>query len=469
MSESPSARAAARHLGLAPALALVAGSMLGIGIFITPPQVAGSVPNSGWFFAVWLLGGVVATCGALALAELGAMLPRTGGDYAYLQRAYGPGVAFAAGWLQLLAIFPGSIASIAVATSQYQLPLILGDVARVNPELFGVTLSAPHVWAGVLIVSLTAVNLLGVRTSGIVQVVVTIIPIAILAVLAIALLVTGGGGEMPPQSTPTTLPEAAASGSGIDPWALARAYLAVYFAYSGWNAAIYVGEEIRDPPRNLPRALVGGTLSVTALYLVLCAGFLAIFPLDVLAGVGEAGTAATVALLGDVGVLVMAGLVFLAMLGSINGSIFTGSRIGEAMAHGGDCFPACGRVSPRTGVPVNALLLQSAIALLLVATGQDLGKLIDYTSSAMLVTGTLTVVSVMIFRARHPEWARPYRTTFYPLPPLLFAVSSVVVLVIGVAGRDPSVAVAVAWFVLALLVHRMLWRGGSSSEPGRGR
>jgi APA family basic amino acid/polyamine antiporter len=448
--------------------------MLGIGIFITPPQVAASVPSSGWFFAVWLLGGVVAACGALSLAELGAMLPRTGGDYAYLQRAYGPGVAFAAGWLQLLAIFPGSIASIAVATSQYQLPLLVGDAARVNPEIFGVTLSAPHVWAAALILALTCVNLIGVRTSGIVQVIVTIIPIAILAVLAVALIFADVApiAPSPTHAAPSGAPQVAASSassapSGIDVWALARAYLAVYFAYSGWNAAIYVGEEIRDPPRNLPRALVGGTLSVTVLYLVLCAGFLAIFPLEVLAGVGEAGTAATVALLGDLGVLVMGGLVFLAMLGSINGSIFTGSRIGEAMAHGGDCFRACAHVSPRTGVPVNALLLQSALALGLVATGQDLGKLIDYTSSAMLVTGTLTVMSVVVFRARHPEWARPYRTTFYPLPPLLFATSSALALGIGVLGRDPSVAVAVAWFVLALLLHRMLWRRAPASASAR--
>jgi APA family basic amino acid/polyamine antiporter len=430
-----------------PALALVAGSMMGIGIFVSPPEVAAHVPGPGVFLALWLAGGVVALLGALSLAELGAMLPRSGGDYAYLRLGYGPGIAFAAGWLQLLAIFPGSLASVAVATSTYQLPVLFGGALAEPVQVLGLSIPASHFWAAIIILALTAINHVGIHVSGIVQVLLTSVPLAILLGTTIYVVGERGLGEVVGGST------GAPVHGGVG--AIAHAYLPVYFAYSGWNAAIFVGGEIRDPGRNLPRALVGGTLLVTVLYLVLCVGFLAVFSLADLARVGEAGTAAARATFGAEGIVVITALILLAMFGSMNGTVMTGSRIAWAMARKGHCPAAAGTIHARFGTPVAALWLQAGLSLLLLATGRHLGELIDYTSSAMLITGTLTVLSVVVLRRRMRRAARPYRTWVFPLPPLLYAASSLLVLGMLVVDGEASVWAAIAWFVLAWMVHRL--------------
>ena len=443
MSASPSEHQP--KLGPLPALALVAGSMLGIGIFIMPPQVAAEVSSPTQFLIMWLLGGLAALCGALCLAELGAMRPKNGGDYEFIHVSWGPGIAFAAGWLQLLVIFPGSLASVAVATANFQLPVLLGDWA--TGELAGVPVA--RLLAAALVLALTLINHLGVRIAGWLQVTVTVIPIACLMFISVFVLGSDSSAELS-----SAAGSASAAGSSLTQ--LGQAYLKVYFAYSGWNAAIYVAGEIREPGRNLPLALVGGTGLVTGLYVLLCIGFLAMFGFAGLPGVGEAGTAAAVALFGPAAVAAMALLIFLAMLGSLNGTVLIGSRIAYAMAQRGDCIRAAGRLHPRHATPHVALWLQAAIALALIASPFDLDQLINYTSSAMLITGTLTVLAVVVLRRREPDTPRPYGATAYPLPALLYALSSALVLVLVCFDRDPSVLVAVAWFVGALLVWRAL-------------
>jgi APA family basic amino acid/polyamine antiporter len=442
-----------RTLGGLPALALVVGSMLGIGIFISPPEVADHVSGAVPFMLVWALGGVVALFGALCLAELGAMLPRDGGDYAYLRESWGPGVAFAAGWLQLLAIFPGSLASVALATAKFQLPTLLGPGFAEPLSIGGLTIPAAHAWAALIIVGLTAVNHVGVRVSGVVQVLVTSIPLAVLLLATLVVLWHHEPGSVTP-----ALAEHGHKHTPIG--ALAAAYLPVYFAYSGWNAAIYVGGEIKNPARNLPRALLGGTAIVTVLYLILCVGFLDVFGLEGLADVGEAGTAAAQAIFGPLGVTVLTGLIVLAMLGSLNGSVLTGSRIAFAMGQQGDCMRAAGSLHPRFATPVVALWMQCGIAvwllgLDLVLFGHGLETLIAYTSSAMLITGTLTVLAVPILRRRMPTLERPYRTWLYPLPPFVYVSSSLFVLLVLARQGHPSVWLAGGWFAAALVFHRL--------------
>lgn len=447
-----------RTLGGLPALALVAGSMLGIGIFIAPPVVAAQLSQPGPFLLLWLAGGLSALFGALSVAELGAMMPRAGGDYPYLRLAWGPGFAFAAGWLQLLAIFPGSLAVMAVGTAQFQLPTILGDLFTL-PERMGLPGTNVGAWSLVVIVGLTALNHIGIVVSGRAQVLLTGVPVAILLAACLGVVVhqgTDGGAWAIAGEFRTPGAEAAA-----------LAFLPVYFAYSGWNAAIFVGGEIRNPGRNLPRALVGGTLAVTLLYLLLCVGFLSVFPMGDLANVGEAGTAAARTLFGGFGVLIVTALILLAMLGSINGTVLTGSRIAYAMAKHGHCFSSAGRRSKRYGTPVVALWLQAAWSLVLVASG-SFEELMNYASAAMLITGTLTVLAVIRLRRKMPDTVRPYRTWGYPLTPLLYAGSSIVVLVVpslaqvaergDLRGIHPSMLLAVGWFVGGLLVHRFVMR-----------
>lgn len=429
-------------LGSLPALALVAGSMLGIGIFIAPPVVAAQLDHPGTFLMMWLVGGLSALFGALSVAELGAMMPRAGGDYPYLRLAYGPGIAFGVGWLQLLAIFPGSLATMAVGTASFQLPVILGPYYDLPTQL---GLPPEIAWSFVIILGLTGLNHIGVVLSGRFQVALTGIPVLILLAASVGVLATRGldGGAWAATSAPMRTP-------GLE--AAALAFLPVYFAYSGWNAAIFVGGEIRNPARNLPRALVGGTLGVIILYFILCVGFLAVFPMADLANVGEAGTAAARTLFGTFGELGVTTLIVLAMLGSINGTVLTGSRIAYAMARHGHCIAPAGRLHRRFRTPVAALWLQAGWSLVLVLT-QSFEQLMNYTSAAMLITGTLTVMAVVVLRRKLPDTTRPYRTWGYPVTPVLYAVSSLVVLAVLASKLDPSLFLGVVWFLGALFVH----------------
>ncbi len=436
-----------RSLGPFAALALVAGSMLGIGIFIAPPVVAAQLDHPGTFLLMWLCGGLSALFGALAVAELGAMMPRAGGDYSYLRLAYGPGIAFGVGWLQLLAIFPGSLATMAVGTAAFQLPMILGPSFDLPAQL---GLPNEITWAIVIIVGFTALNHVGVVLSGRFQVALTVIPVVVLLAASLIVLAThgAGGGAWDDGHGPMR-------GPGLG--AAALAFLPVYFAYSGWNAAIFVGGEIKNPGRNLPRALVGGTLGVTILYFILCAGFLAVFPMADLARVGEAGTAAARTLFGTIGEIGVTTLIVLAMLGSINGTVLTGSRIAYAMARHGHCPGSAGHLHPRFRTPVVALWLQAAWSAVLVLS-QSFEQLMNYTSAAMLITGTLTVLAVIVLRRKLPDTTRPYRTWGYPVTPLLYAASSLVVLCVLASQLDPSVFLAAVWFVGALVVHHFFMR-----------
>lgn len=444
-----------RTLGTLPAMAIVAGSMLGIGIFIAPPVVAAHVDHPGTFLLLWVAGGLSAMFGALSVAELGAMMPRAGGDYTYLRGAYGPGLAYAAGWLLIFAIFPGSLAAMAVGTATYQFPIILGHAYGL-PLALG--LAPETFWATAIVLGLTVLNVRGVVISGRAQVLMTVIPIALLLVGSAMVLLTRGVSEGAwSGAAPTPVRETTAQG-------LAIAFLPVYFAYSGWNAAAYVGGEIHAPDRNLPRALVGGTIAITILYLLLCIGFLAVFSMASLANTGEVGTAAARELFGPAGELVITMMIGLSMLGSINGSVLTGSRITFAMARE-QHFPAfAGRLHPRFSTPSAALWLQSGWTLVLVWT-QGFEQLVNYASAAMLITGTLTVMAVVVLRRKHPEHARPYRTWGYPLPPLLYAASSLTVLALlawqsfdasQTDGQELSLVLSLAWFAVALLFYRIV-------------
>mgnify|MGYP000920936821 CR=1 FL=1 len=436
-------------LGPWAAMSLVAGTMLGIGIFIAPPVVAGHVQSPLWFLALWLGGGLAALCGALCMAELGAMMPRAGGEYPYLRASYGPGIAFATGWLQLLAIFPGSLAAMAVGTATFQLPTLLGPGFAAPVELAGLTVEGPTFWALVIVVLLTALNHVGIVLSGRVQLVLTIVPLAVLLLVSLYVVGDLGAGQVTAESVQ--------AGLALRPGAhaVAQAYLPIYFAYSGWNAAIYIGGEIAEPGKNLPRAVVGGTLTVLVLYVVLCAGFLSVFDVHALAGVGEVGTAAAGALFGRPGVVAVTLMILLAMLGSINGGIMTGSRIAYAMAEEGHCPPAAGRLHARHGTPTVALWLQAALAIALIFS-HTFDRLMDYASAAMLISGSLAVATIAVLRRTQPEAPRPYRLGFYPWAPVIYVGSSLFVLVALVTAGDPSVLLAVGWFALALLVHGLV-------------
>jgi APA family basic amino acid/polyamine antiporter len=345
----------------------------------------------------------------------------------------------ATGWLQLLATFPGSLAAMAVGTATFQLPVLLGEFVREPVDLWVCTIDGPTFWAVGIVVVLTALNHIGVVLSGAVQLVLTMVPLAVL--LVVSLFVVGDVGTVE-----------VGAGHDLELWpvpaaaALAAAYLPVYFAYSGWNAAIYIGGEIREPGRNLPRGHrrdAGGARAVH--------GAERRVPHGVRRGTtwrtsARRGRRRRGAVRATSGVVVVTVMILLAMLGSINGTVMTGSRIAYAMAsratsRGGR---AAARPLRHAGV---ALWAQAALAIGLI-TFQGFERLMRYASCAMLISGSLTVYSVVRLRRRMPEHRG---RTGRLLSVGAAALRRLERVRAGGAGRhqDVSVFMAAGWFALA--------------------
>jgi APA family basic amino acid/polyamine antiporter len=444
------ARVAGRGIGLGGGTAIVIGSMLGVGIFLTPRLVATATTSPSLFLLLWAVGGLIALAGAVTYAELGTMMPDAGGDYVYLRRAFGSSTSFAAGCLLFLGVFAGSIASMSAATCRYQLALLAAS-AGVDLEatwfevpVLGWSLSGIDAAAISLIVLLTAVNALGVRLSTITQSLLTMIPLAVLLGLAIFAL-----GTVPHATV--RAPVATEGG----PAALGGALLNIYFAYAGWNAVAYVGGEMANPGRNIPRALILGTIAVTLLYVLLCASWIAVLGMG---GIAES-------LVGPRAEVLMAGVIALALLGSINATILAGARIGYAMGRDGALPAGMARLSARAAVPTRALLAQAIFSIGLVLSG-TFEELVLLTSVAMFLLGSLTVIALFVLRRREPGAQRPYRATLYPVLPLIYLVTAIAVIGLEVRsvlvdlGTSPLPLLGLAVFAAVWMAHRLVRRNG---------
>ncbi len=381
-------------LDLRGATAVVTGSMVGVGIFLAPPEVAAALPHPVPFLGLWLLAAVGALAGAATYAALGRFRPEDGGDVVYQREALGPAIAFATGHLQLWAVFCGSAATIAAALGQYQLPTALGiPLAELGVTLpGGFSITGAQMVGAVVVLAVTAVQDRGLRTTDFVQRTLAVIPVAALALLALATLGMAVGEVLPP------LPQKPPPPS---PWTLGAvvgAWLAAHFAYSGWNAVVYAAGVVEDPDRTLPRAMLGGTLSVAALYLLICGALAAGLGMPALADAGEAGTALAAHLGGDGLARVMNALIAVGLLGTVHATLLGGARVGLAMGRSGDLPAAMGAVDHQ-GTPRTALWVQGAWTALLVLTNAA-DALLTAVALAMVVVGTLTAVSLFVLRRR---------------------------------------------------------------------
>jgi len=411
-----------RGLGLADCVLLVVGSMIGSGIFLTTGEVAKHLPTPALILGAWLVGGIMALTGALTYAELGAALPRAGGHYVYLREAYGPLVGFFDGWLSFVASFPGSIAFVALGLMTYLPSAWTGHALwTVEIPMFRWSVASANVLAIALIIALSAMNGLGLRTGSGAQNLLTGLKIAALVGIAGFGLFAGrgswanlGGG------TPIV--------GGAGPAEFGAALIGVSFAYLGWDAATYMAAEVRHPQRSVPRSLVLGTLLVIALYMV--------FNVVLLYGVPAAGLAASTAPVRDVassllgpglsGVLTLAILV--CILGSLNATVMVGPRIYYAMARDG-LFPrVLASVHPQTRVPVAAIAAQAALACIIVLSA-TLGRILAFTVLVIWLLSAVTGAAVFVLRRRAPDAPRPYRAWGYPWVPAIFCLSSIALMV----------------------------------------
>ena len=392
-----------RELTLFDAVMINAGTMIASAIFIVPASIAAAVPGSAMSTLVWIIGGAVSLLGALSVAELGAAYPEAGGQYAYLREAYGPVPAFLYGWANFAVINTASIAAIAVGFARY-----VGFFTH-SP----LTEAAIRVSAIASIVGLTLLNCRGVRLGATTQNVLTSLKIAALLALIVSSFVLPGGTVANFQP----LWPSGSVGQWIGPFGVAM--VAVLWAYDGWIETTYVGSEIVDPGRNLPRSIILSTVIVVVLYVLASVAYTYVLSPAVVARSSLVASDAAKVTIGSAGAALVVVAILISTLGANNGIILTAARIPYAMARGGMFFRSQGLVHPRYGTPTVALLTQGVIASTLTAFGKY-DQLFTYVVFAQFVFYALSAGAVIRLRKRAPQVARPYRTWGYPVTPIVF-------------------------------------------------
>jgi len=433
-----------RVLSLFDSTSLIVGIIIGAGVFVAAPEVARGAGSGTGVLLLWLAGGLLSLCGALGYAELAAAYPEAGGDVVYLTRAYGRWAGFLFGWIQTVVVRPGDIAVMAFVFATYAERLV-------HPAWGGRTGLAAAVVA-----VLTLVNAAGVRSGVRTQNVLTV------AKLAGVLLVVAVAG---------TGPALAGAGSGLlepaTPLPLGIALILVLFCYGGWNEMVYVAAEVRDPRRNIVRAMVIGMGAVTLLYLALNGAFLHLFGWTGLT-TSKAVAADAVATVAPVHAgAVVSLLICLCAAGAVNGLVFSGARISFAVGRDHRVFAALGSWSERTGTPARALLLQGGLSLALIVA---LGSFVDtvlYTAAAVYLFYLATSVAVMVLRVREPRAPRPYRTWGYPATTLLFCGVCLFLMVAAIRYRPWIAAACGALILLGVPAYRLSERLRSAREPDR--
>jgi amino acid transporter len=433
----------ARVLTLLDATSLIVGIIVGAGIYQMAPDVAKGVDGPWSLLGIWALGGLLSLCGALCYAELAAAYPHQGGDYVYLKRAYGDWAGFLFGWVQLTIVRPGDIAVMAFAFATYA-TTIHDPLAGAAP---GWTERAYAVAAAVL---LTTVNVLGVREGKWVQNLLTAAKVlGLLLVVAAAL----AASARPALAGPA------------EPIPFGLALIFVLFTYGGWNEMAYAAAEVREPERNVARALVLGTVAVTGLYLLVNAGFLHALGHGGMAASRAVATDTVAAVLPDAAAVLVSALVCVSALGAVNGLVFTGARISYAVGCDHRLFARLGQWHPRLGTPVAALLVQGAIAIaLILVLGSFVGAVL-YTAAAVYAFYLATTAAVVVLRRRDPDRARPFRVPLYPLPPLVFA-ATCALLLWSAASYRPWLALAAGLLALLGLGVWRLDRRGAGRRTG---
>src|SRR3989338_2129192 len=395
-----------RSLGLTDATLLVIGCIVGVGIFRTASSIGAHLTAPSAILAVWVIGGLVSICGALCYAELAAMFPASGGDYIYLRETFGRVWAFLFGWTTLFIERTGTIAILGVLFAEYLSRIVAYDAATQR-------------WvAASAIILLTGVNVVGVRWGKYVQNLFTVIKILALVVLSVAGIraVLLGITVQPNWSLP------ALDGSLWQ--AMGMAMVFVLWTYGGWTEAAYVAEEVKDPTRNVPRAIILGLAGVTGLYLLVNWAYLLFIPVASLPQTPLVASAVMEGAAGAGGGVFIAWMVACSAFGALNGYILTGARILYALGKEHALFARLAEVHPRFHTPAAALWANAGIAVLLVFT-KTFEQIMTYSTVVIQVFFMLAVAAVMILRRSRPRLKRPYRVWGYPVTPIVFLVTMV--------------------------------------------
>jgi APA family basic amino acid/polyamine antiporter len=414
----------ARRLGPLDGAAIIVSNVIGGGILFFPVLIAASVPDAPLFLTTWLVGGALAFCGAMGYAELSALRPRAGGEYVYLREAYGPLVGFLTGWTSFVAGFAGAIAASSVFFVLY-LDRFIPGVNDTTPfftipiPYVGITLSRQTLMATAVIWVFAYVHVRGVGPGRVTTNALATLKIAaFLLFIALGLSIGAGSPENLQQS----------AGDVTFPSYLSALVL-VMFTYSGWNAAAYMAEEVRDPGRNLPRALALGTAAVIIIYLLINVLYLYVLPIGELLKVqGSLLDVVADRLLGTRAGDVMGIVSLISLAASINANTFAGPRVYFAMARDGVFLPMASHVHPRYGTPARSVVAQAIWSTVLVLTG-SLDALGNYVGFAITLFAGIAVAAVFVLRSREPDAPRPFKAWGYPLTPAIFVIASLAIVV----------------------------------------
>ncbi len=429
-----------RTLGLFSGTMAVVGGIIGSGIFNNPAIVAQRVGTAGLTLGVWVLGGAIALIGAFCFGELGQRRPQAGGSYVYLREALGPLPAFLYAWALLLVMATGAIAAVAVTFANYAL------------SLAGMPGTDGRWLAGAAIVLLSAINYIGIRPGAITTNIFTLLKLAALGLLiAVGLFAGGAPGTAAPPSSSAVIP-------GSPVLAVAAALVPVLFAYGGWQQTNFIAEEILEPERNLPRALVLGVLVVVVVYLLANVTYLKLLGVDGLAASTAPAADALRLRLGPAGATLIGAGITASTFGFLNLVIMVSPRVYQTMAADGLFFPAFARIHPDFRTPGTAILVQGIWAVVLLLTGQY-GQLLDYVVFCDWIFFGLAVVSLFVLRRRDARNGTPdppgaFRVRGWPLTPALFVAAAVYVVIGSIKSNPKNALLGCAILLLGVPVFR---------------
>ena len=452
--------------GLGPwaAMAMVVGHIIGTGVFLVPGAMTRATGSVGVVFLVWIVGGALSLFGALTIAELGAAMPEAGGAYVYLKRGLGPVWGFLFGWMNNMVGKPSSIATIAAGF----LIFLSFFVPAVRTPIFALHLHLPFssrssefafTWAQPLaaaaIAFMSFINYLGVRLAGRLQVVLTVLKVgAILAVVVLGFLfaVKPASSAQPP--FPHSLSVGVLSG-------FLTAMVGALWAYDGWMDLTFAGSEIINPQKNIPRALVGGTITVGVIYLLANGVYFRVLPLDAVAAAQNVASETVRVFAGPRAAAWITAAMVVSAFTTLNSSVLTGSRVPYAMARDGLFFRVADGINSRYRTPAGAIVFQAAISCLMVLTGQfeDLFSLFIF---AQWIFYALAVASVYGSRRKEPDLVRPYRAWGYPVVPGIF-VAGALALTVNLFIERPVRSAIGLLLILAGLPFYLRWNRATSA------
>jgi basic amino acid/polyamine antiporter, APA family len=491
-----------RELGLLDSTMIVAGSMIGSGIFLVPAEITRQVGSGGWLLMVWVLTGLLTVTAALSYGELAAMMPKAGGQYVYLREAYSPLWGFLYGWTLFLVIQTGTIAAVAVGFARYLGVLIpsISPTTWILPPVdlpfgYALSLSVQQLVGVLLVVFLTWLNTRGIHLGKLIQNTFTSAKtLSLFALIVIGILLARNAGAIadnfgnlwtprdavPIQpgipGAPVAIATAGAFGLFI---AFCVAQVGSLFSSDAWNNITFTAGEVKNPRRNIPLSLAAGTSLVIVLYLLANVAYLCVLPLNAIQNAPDdrVATAALQAIFGPVGATIMAVAIIVSTFGCNNGLILAGARVYYAMARDGLFFRRTGTLNAKH-VPAFGLILQCVWASLLVlartrtvdATGQATygnlyGTLLDYVVFAVLIFYILTIAGIFILRRTRPDVERPYRAFGYPVVPALYIVAATVISLVLLVYRTQT-SLPGLLIVLTGIPVFFLWRRAGS--PARG-